>query len=295
MTGEPLTDVLRQIADRARPVDGLAEAALRRAARRRRVRVLAGAAALGTAAAVAVPLILLGGGVGEVRPAPPLAAPTTTAVSPEERGLVNVCLRGGPPTGGMGEPQRLPKKGGPADFRLLVGARAGAERVAVVGNAQGFVLCAVQSEVNTEPPYFRPWPDDLSQGLWAFPGWIRIDAVSFLTRVGENGRGSSLYGLHHLVAGRVKDGAARVEVLWNRGRRADATLHDGYFLARLDSRMVPDPSAAGTWKSPDDRVLSVTAFGADGSVLETWKAPGKGVDEFDSARCPYEDRSPLCG
>lgn len=299
MTDELLKDVLNRVADRAGPVDGLAERALRRAARRRRARILAGAAAVGTAAAVAVPLLLLPGDGGGLRPVPPLASPGTPTVSPDDQGLVNVCMRNGPPTGDMGGPDLLTEKGTPSDYRLLVGTRAGSERVAVVGSSHGFVLCAVQSEANTEPPLLRPWPGDPSLGLWSFPGEVRVDAVHSLTRVGQDGRGSSHNGLHHVIAGRAKSGVARIEVRWNRGRRVEAALQDGYFLARVDSRLVestgPEKPGAEEERRPmDERVLSVTAFDTDGKVLQVWKAPGKGLRTFDSTRCPYPDAPALC-
>ncbi|GAA0947396.1 hypothetical protein [Actinocorallia libanotica] len=287
--GRLLAEVLHRIADRAEPAGDLAERAVRRTARRRRTRA---AAVLAAAAAVAAPLLLFGGGE-TVRPAPP-AASADQAASPaaDERWLVNACMRYGPPTGNMGGPDLKPRKGMPSEHRILVSTKAGAETVALLGGPKGFILCAVQDEVNTEPPTFRPWPGDTSRGLTSFPGKLRIDAADHLTRVGEGGRGSSQDGLHHLVTGRYKPGVVRIEVVWNRGRRADAVLRGGHFLARVDSRY--DENDDGSMTAPKDRIRSITAFDTAGEVLQIWKAPGKGLRGFDPAACRYDGKPDLC-
>ncbi|WP_106399734.1 hypothetical protein [Actinocorallia populi] len=290
--GRLLTEALTRIADRADPVHdpaGLAERALRRAGGRRRVRT---AAALTAVAAATAPLLLLGGGE-TVRPAPPAATAAPDTAAADERRLVNACMHHGPPTGGMGGPHLLPKKGRPSDFRVLVSTEAGAETVAAVGSPGGFVLCAVQNELSTEPPYFLPWPGDISRGLSSFPGKLRVDSTAFLTRVGENGRGTSYDGLHHLVTGRFKPDVARIEVVWNRDRRADAVLRDGHFLARIGSRYAKTDDI-DVMVRPQDRIRSITAFDAAGKVLQTWKAPGKGLRDFDSNTCRRPGAPALC-
>ena len=218
-------------------------------------------------------------------------------------------------------PNGCRRRGAPSDFRILASTKAGTETVASVGDPLGFVLCAVRREANAEPPFLFPWPGGVTNGLWSFPGVLRLDAVRGLTRVGEDGRGSSALGLHHLVTGRFKPGVTRIEVVWNGGRRVDAALGDGYFLARVDSLLIEaekppngsdavegdrdDPSVVKgdaergilgqTHRMKDERVLSITAFGPTGEAVEFWKAPGRGLREFDPSRCPYASRKPdLC-
>lgn len=275
MTNELLGEVLHRIADRAEPFGGLAEKAIRRAARRRRILT---ASALGTAAAVAVPFLFLGGG-DDTRSVQPLAPPRSLS---DEQSLVDACLRHGSPTGGMGEPHRLPEKGGPSDFRIPASTKAGAETVASVGSPQGFVLCAVRREANTEPPFVLP----LAGGRHD----LRVDAVRGLTIVGEDGRGSSALGLHHLVTGRFKPGVTRIEVEEPQDD-PDVIEGDGDDPEGDAEREPLGP----TYRIKDERVLSITAFGSAGEVVQSWKAPGRGLREFDSSRCPYSSGRPaLC-
>jgi hypothetical protein len=290
MTDQLLKDAFERIADRAQPVPGLADKAMRRASRRRAARLSVTVAAVAAAGAVAAPFALFGGAGGPEGPRPADGAGELPVNSPAEREVVRACLRGGPPVGMMSEPR--PRYGGPADHRLLVDIRMGAETVAMVGSGQGFVLCARRAGQNVEPPMFRPWPDLTSGGLWSFNGEARIDVVSSLPKVDGDGRGfSSSHGLHHVVAGRVKPDVAKVVVTWDRGRTALATVRNGFFIARVDSEIVPVKGGSkgdlpGAMEDREERVRKVEAFSAEGRSLYLWSAGRtKGVRGFDPNDC----------
>ncbi|GAA4104357.1 hypothetical protein [Actinomadura miaoliensis] len=281
MSDQMFKEAFERIADRAEPVEGLAERALRRA-RRRRAAMLSGAA-LGTAAAVAVPIALLnvGGRAGPApRPQTAVTAPGLPSNSPAEAEVVRACMRNGPPIGPSQKPE--PQLGGPADYRLLVSQKVGRETVALVGGDRGFVLCARETKRNFEPPLFHPWPNTTGKGLGSFAGEGRVDVISSLTSAAGTGR-----DLHHLVAGRIKPDVARVVVTWDRGRTVNATIQNGFFLARVDSRIVK--TGPGAWSDRDERVLSVEGFGRDGVSRFLVKAPNKGVQAFRPGDCPSEN------
>jgi hypothetical protein len=262
-----LKETFESIADRAQPVPGLAEDAMRRAARKRagRLSAVVGVAAAG---AMVVPFLLLGGG-DRMRPEPSGAA-DLPANTPADQEVVRACLRDGSPVGRTGRQQ--PQYGGPSDHRLLVAARRGAETVAMVGGRQGFVLCSRGMRGNTEVPMFRPWLELDEKSLWSFNGDARLDAIGGLPNADDDGRPSA-DGLHHVVAGRVKPGVLKVTVTWNQNRTAEATIHNGFFIAAIDSKTEP-------------RILKVDAYSPQGHWLYSWNAGRtEGIGEFNSADC----------
>lgn len=293
MTEQMLKDALGRIADRSVPIDGLAERALRGAARRRTARRSVTAVAVAVATAVTGSLLLPGGADPMMTEtvAPRRGLPTN---DPVETKIVQACLRNGSPTGPMGEPR--PALGGPSDYRLLVSLKEDAETVAVAGGERGFVLCARQNEENTEPPRLNPWVGATGD-LWGFEGEGRVDAIGYLSRVGENGKGSSATKLHHVVVGRVKADVTRVVISWDKGRTVNAVVRNGFFLGRVDSRLVetgrpPTPVSnddltepGRSWEPRDERVLKVEGFSDAGHRLFEMVLTQGGVRSFDPADC----------
>lgn len=127
---------------------------------------------------------------------------------------------------------------------------------------------------------FRPWPGTRDKGLWAFRPPARIDAVgSVPTR--------ELMDLHHVVAGRVKPGVTRVTVAWDRDRTAEAAVRNGFFIARIDGAIVPtngdEDDMGGSASDREERVMGLTAFGADGRAVYRFNAGG--ITAFHSGDC----------
>ncbi|MEU5877424.1 hypothetical protein [Spirillospora sp. NPDC047279] len=265
MTNEMLKDAIGKLADEARPVDDMAERALRRMdARRRNVRLTG--VVLAITAAVAVPSVLFGsGGEGAspdvaVKPKPhPLPSDT-----PAEAKITKGCMRGGAPVGQMAE-QRA-DLGRASDFRLLVSQKVGGrEFVAVVGSELGFVICVGGGRIgNVNPPVLEAW-----KGGRGFSERLKLDRATSSTTTD----GSWPAKLHLLAFGRAKPGVARVVVTWSDGHRATATIENGYFLARRPSRVVEtrvpgdtDMDAVGG-SDPDVTVTTVVGHDASGRAV----------------------------
>ncbi|MBO2448314.1 hypothetical protein J4573_14510 [Actinomadura barringtoniae] len=297
MTADMLKEALEAIADRAEPVDGMAERALRRATGRRRTRAIAGAS-LALAAAIAVPatVVQAQGESGSSSKKPQVLAPATGGLpsnTAAELQAAKACMRDGPPTGNMGEDR--PDLGKLPDFRLAVRQRVGGQGgqfVAEVASEKGFVLCSGSSkEGNAEPPTFHPWVGSAAKGgLWDFTAPVRVDAITIVSAIGENGAGSSGDQLHALVTGRVKSDVARVVVTWNFGRTTQATLRNGFFISRVASKMIPDktatgPMSKGAMTQQDDRLLSVSGYGADGQLVYIFRPQGEDTGRFVPEDC----------
>lgn len=289
MTDQMLKDALERIADRAEPVDGMAERALRGARRRRTVRV-AGVAAVVTAAAVAVPFVgPFGMGVDSRGPDAALAGIRLPDNTPAERAIARGCLRDGPPAGHMG--QDRPDLGGPGDFRLLVIVRTGYRHLALVGSKTGFVLCGGSATTgNADVPTFNPW--------WKkkFDGAFRVDAIQYVTPPGPEPE-SSDDDLIYTVAGRVGPKVAKVQVTFTGGRSTWATIDNGYFIAGtasglVETKGVTGPMADGAMSTPDDEaVTSVRAYNAGGKVLRTWRPPPGEGGGFSPGDCADDTTS----
>ncbi|KAB2352267.1 hypothetical protein [Actinomadura rudentiformis] len=280
MTNEMLRDAFEELADEAHPVDDLAGRALRRLDARRRNRRVTGVV-LAIASAVAVPWVVFGPGFGgegstpdvEVKPKPrPLPADTRA-----EAKVTLGCMRDGVPRDEMG--RRRPDLGKVSDFRLLVRQQVGRQFVAAVGTGRGFVTCVGAKNVgNVSGPMFHPWQAAPGGDLWAFRGKVRLDR-----KVSESTADGHPYNLHQLVFGRVKPEVARLTVYWNRNRKADAAVQNGFFIARTHSRVVPagvpgdnDIDATGM-SDPDDQVTKVVAYNAAGRVVSTMTPPFPGM------------------
>lgn len=289
MTDEMLKDALERIADRAEPVDGMAERALKGARRRRTVRVSGGvsAVAVATAAAVAIPL------AGPSGDTSTLAGPRDgmTSNTPDERALARSCLRNGPAAGHMG--QNRPDLGKAPEFWLLAGVRENGRHLALVGNTKGFVLCSGSDATgNADLPTLHRWAK-------TFDGAFSVDAIGHLQAAAPKGVRDDGLGLVFAVAGRVKPQVSRVKVTWTGKRTVWAAVDDGHYIAGTPGRQVPDkgasgPMSDGAMKDEDRKVTSVTAYAADGKVVGQWRAgPGEG-GMFFPEDCPRTMSKSLC-
>ncbi len=272
MTDQMFKDAFTALAERAEPADGLAARAIRTATRRRRAAAAAGAA--GLALAVAVPLtITAGGGRAEdgalSKPsAPPQDGRGLPDNSRQELALARACMRNGPPVGTMGESRS--DMGGAADFRLLTTMPVEGGRLAEVGSARGYVLCATSGKTNTEPPQFHPWPGTSRGGLFGFGAPLRVDGIRQIQAL------SGWDELHAVVVGRAKPAVTRIYVVWEGGRTGQAAVDNGFFIAQTPTKMIPDrkatgPMSKGAMTSPTIRVMSVTGYDAKGKALYTWR------------------------
>ncbi|WP_030165684.1 hypothetical protein [Spirillospora albida] len=289
MTDQMLKDALEGIADRAEPVDGMAERALKGARRRRTVRLsgVASAVAVATAAAIAVPI------AGQPDGGRTLAGPRdgTTANTAAERALARACLRNGPPAGHMG--QDRPDIGKARDFWLLVAVKENRRHLALVGGTSGFVLCSGSDATgNADLPTFHRWTK-------AFEGALSVDAIGHLQAASPKGVRDDGHGIVFAVAGRVKPQVSRVQVTWTGGRTVWATVDNGYYIAGTPGRRIPDkgatgPMSDGAMKDEDRKVTSVTAYTAGGGVVDRWRAgPGEG-GMFFHEDCPRTTSTSLC-
>ncbi|NDU77465.1 hypothetical protein GWI34_33325 [Actinomadura sp. DSM 109109] len=269
MTDQMLRDALTRLADRAEPVDGLADRAVRTAARRRRTRTAAACAAA-LAVAVAVPAAV----VTVREPAAPGAlTPRGDAAglpknTPAERALARACMRNGPPTGSMGE--KRPDRGSASDFRVLTTMPVPGGRLVEVGSRRGYVLCVSDGKGNTEPPKLHTWPGRPGGGLFGFGTPLRVDGIMQVQAL------SRAHDLHAVVVGRAKPGVARINVTWAGGREGEAALVNGFFVAQTPARMIPDreatgPMSKGAMSGPTIRVVSVTGYDSSGRAVYAWR------------------------
>ncbi|MFC5744538.1 hypothetical protein [Actinomadura rugatobispora] len=291
MTDDMLKDALGRIADRAEPVDGLAERALRAADRRRRTRATAGAA-LALAVAVAVPVTFTQAtGSGEKAPALNTTRPDKTSQglpenSPEELNTARRCLRNGVPRGMGGE--HRPEYGSASDFRLLVKSPVDkGDYLAEVASEAGFVLCATSERAgNVEVPIFHAWPGRTSGGLWTFGAPFRVDAIRQVSPSAWDA-----YALSVVLVGRAKPGVARVRIAWENGRTSEATVDNGFFLGHTPTKVVPtkgegDAMSRGAMSPVTIRVATVTGYDSAGRAVHTWRPESKGeAGGFAPADC----------
>ncbi|SEF94215.1 hypothetical protein SAMN04489712_102580 [Thermomonospora echinospora] len=295
MTDQLLKEAFQRIADRAQPVQGLAEKAMGRASRRRASR-LSAAAAVAVAGAVAAPFVLFGGqpATDPANDRGSLGFPVNT---PSERALARECA-----TGGTVPNRPEPYYGKPDDYRLLTSVRAEGETVALVGTRHHFMLCLSQAGGHTEVPLPGAWMGDTAGGLWSFEGAARIDAIQYMARTGGDPVPREF---RHVVVGRVKEDVARVVVTWDGGRQVDAAVRNGFFLARIDGMAVKitdrrelEDRGFGDLRElrepGDDRVRSVRAFDKQGNdVFLFHTGDGAGVRRFSSTDCPKGTKGPV--
>ncbi|MFI6740582.1 hypothetical protein ACIBI9_47330 [Nonomuraea sp. NPDC050451] len=258
---------LRRMAAEARPVDALAYARRARTGallRRRAAWSLAGlaaAASLVTAVIVAVP----SGGSGPDTAAEVTRLPENT---PEQLRVVRECMPNGGPVHNMDGNLRLPEQGSVEDFRVLAEYRDKKGMTALVGSLAGFVLCTPTTQRDmAERAVFTYWGFKPPGDLAGFQGDLQVDAyTSHMHSYATGPERVQHDDMYRVVVGRVTSGVRRVQIDWADGRRTDARLAGGFFIARVPGKPVPDPEdkSAEILNSPP---VTVTAYGAQDQVL----------------------------
>ncbi|MGW5162421.1 hypothetical protein ACWEPN_43700 [Nonomuraea wenchangensis] len=263
---------LRRMADEARPVDALAYAARARAGSTRRRRVSLSVAGLAAAASViAAVTVVTGGGPGQVTAAEVDRLPDNT---PEQARAVRACMPQGGPVHNMDGRRRIPEHGAVEDFRLLVEYRDEGGSTALVGSLSGFVLCTPSTPQDlSERAVFTYWGFQAPGNMRGFPGPLQVDAYTSQSRYEEERDKATRDQTYRVVVGRVTADVRRVEVDWADGRRTDARIAGGFFIARVLGKSVPHPDGAKDAVGEPITVLdsppvTVTAYGPRNQVLE---------------------------
>ncbi|MGN9841060.1 hypothetical protein ACTMTI_23335 [Nonomuraea sp. H19] len=272
---ERISKELRLMADEARPVDALAYARQARTGSLRRRRLswsLAGLAGLAAAASVIAAVIVVpSGGPGPDAAAEVAGLPDNT---PEQLQAVRECMPNGGPVHSMDGNRRLPEHGAVKDFRLLVEYRDKGGSTALVGSHSGFVLCTPTTQKDfAERAVFTYWGFKAPGDLAGFPGDFQVDAyTSHMHSYAVGPNRIQKDDVYRIVVGRVAAGVRRVEIDWADGRRTDARMANGFFIARVPGRSVPHPEggedAAGEPITIlDSPPVTVTAYGQQGQVV----------------------------
>ncbi|MCK2218332.1 hypothetical protein MF672_031745 [Actinomadura sp. ATCC 31491] len=273
-----IAEELRRMAGEAVPVNAAAYAA-RAAARSARRRLSWSLAALATLVA----------GLGFVLPldeasttakvaAPP--APGLPANTAGQLRLVRDCMPAGGPSVNVNPDWRDPAHGTVRDFRVLAEYRDKNGVSALVGSVKGFVLCTPSSE-SPEPPVFTYWGNQAPGRLTGFPGQLSVDvyAVHYWYRKSAAPHDNYV----RVVAGRVAPGVRRVTIGWSSGRRTDAVVNGGFFIARTLAAIVTSksPNSGEPTRHVDSPPVTVTAYDAAGRVAGRhegvrfgWRGPG---------------------
>ncbi|MEV5559634.1 hypothetical protein AB0L44_38795 [Nonomuraea wenchangensis] len=270
---------LRRMADEARPVDALAYAARARTGSTRRRRLSLSVAGLAAAAsviaavtvAVTVATGATGGGPDGVTAAEVDRLPDNT---PEQARAVRACMPQGGPVHNMDGRRRIPEHGAVEDFRLLVEYRDEGGSTALVGSRAGFVLCTPSTpEELAESAVFTYWGFQAPGNMRGFPGALQVDAYTSQSRYEEGRDKATRNQTYRVVVGRVTADVRRVEIDWADGRRTDARIADGFFIARVLGKSVPRPGGGkDAFGKPltvlDSPPVTVTAYGPQNQVLE---------------------------
>ncbi|MGW2147793.1 hypothetical protein ACWCOT_26080 [Nonomuraea bangladeshensis] len=264
---------LRRMADEARPVDPLAYAARARAGSTRRRRLSWSVAGLAAAASViAAVTVVTGGGPGQVTAAEVDRLPDNT---PEQTRAVRACMPQGGPVHNMDGRRRIPEHGSVEDFRMLVEYRDEGGSTALVGSLSGFVLCTPSTPQDlAERAVFTYWGFQAPGNMRGFPGALQVDAYTSQSDNKVEGPERAMRTkTYRVVVGRVTADVRRVEVDWADGRRTDARIAGGFFIARVLGKPVPHPDgekdAAGDPVTVlDSPPVSVTAYGPRNQLLE---------------------------
>ncbi|KAB2350370.1 hypothetical protein [Actinomadura rudentiformis] len=269
MTNDLVEDALSQLANRARPVDDMAGRALRSAARCRvRRRVTASTAlVVATAAAIAVPVMVLPAVDGEKVQAGPSGVqggldkvlPPDSAVS---RAAVRACMNGDPTFPGLTGP---PTEGHRArDFRLLATHPVKDGRLVFLGSSKGYRTCLIDKDGKASPanrqrrqiahlwgtgPGRDPWAPDASV--------VPLDTGGNVTAYGPGGHVKS-YEFH--AAGRVTPEATKITVRFGKEPPITATISGSWFLAGT-------VSPAGTKARAMQQSMEIKAYDANGTVI----------------------------
>ncbi|MEV5576403.1 hypothetical protein AB0L06_40775 [Spirillospora sp. NPDC052269] len=279
MTEQMIQDALRDFAEQAAPVPGMAERALRRHRRRRRVRTTGTAlAAAGLTALVVLPFAVPSSGGETRRVAASSGLPDNT---PAERAVARGCLRGASDA-----------------YRLLNRIDLGADGfVAWVGNNDRLMLCSGNEHIgNMEgPSSAAPWipvgPPDPE--LIQTP--MRVDIFSSVSVAVSRKPNNIVF----LLAGRAKPGVQRIDVTWSDGRTLTASLRNGYFLSAHWGRTVPDPTAtgdltAGAARTSTEHPTRVVAYDRHGQILQVLGTKLHPREVFDNGMCAAGEEHPLC-
>ncbi|GGO62467.1 hypothetical protein [Nonomuraea cavernae] len=267
---------LRLMAEEAGPVDALAYVRRARAGSIRRRRLSWSIAGLVAAASV-VAVVVTGafGGPGGHTAAGVATLPDNT---PEQLRAVRECMPKGGPVHNMDGERRISEHGAVRDFRLLAEYRDQGGSTALVGSESGFVLCTPTTQPEfAERAVFTYWGFEAPGNLPDISDGLRVDAYTVQTHsyaVGpERLQRDEPY---RVVAGRVTAEVRRVEIDWADGRRTDARVSNGFFIARVPGKSVPDPrgreDALGEPLTIlDSPPVTVTAYGTGGQVLRQEK------------------------
>ncbi|SEU29044.1 hypothetical protein [Nonomuraea wenchangensis] len=261
---------LRRMADEARPVDALACAARARAGSTRRRRLSLSVAGLAAAASVIAAVTVATGATGAgpdgVTAAEVDRLPDNT---PEQARAVRACMPQGGPVHSMDGRRRIPEHGAVEDFRLLVEYRDEGGSTALVGSRAGFVLCTPSTpEELAERAVFTYWGFKAPGNMRGFPGALQVDAYTSQSRYEEERDKATRDQTYRVVVGRVTADVRRVEIDWADGRRTDARIADGFFIARVLGKPVPSPDGGKPSTVLDSPPVTVTAYGPQNQVLE---------------------------
>ncbi|MEV5708631.1 hypothetical protein [Actinoallomurus sp. NPDC052274] len=284
MTNDMIKDVMDGIADRARPVDGLAEQALRRAVRRRTA--VGSVIAAGLAAAVAVPVVAVtqagGDPVEKTRtvatesdPAAGEGLPADTAAG---RAVVRECM----PTDPRFPPERRPTGHRPLsvptgpgyrarDFRLLASQPVKAGRIVLLGSSQGYRTCLLDRSGKASALDRLPHQ---TANFWSFPTGYGLANIKGPVSVQGLGGGATAYGAApYMLAGvgLVRPQVTKVTVRYGSGEPVTATISNGFFVGG-----VVVPFAKGT--KLIERSVDVTAYDRTGKIVFTYHQPGVPAD-----------------
>ena len=271
---QQIAEELRRMAEEARPVHALAYATQARAASQRRRRLSWSLGGLATAAAsvITAVLVVIPGGSGPDIAAQVMKLPSNT---PEQLRLVRECMPQGGPVHAMDGNRRLPEQGTVTDFRLLVEYQDKGGSTALVGSEAGFVLCTPTEQQDfAERAVFTYWGRKPPGNLAGISGDLQVDAYTAHTHSAAIGpQRLQKDDVYRVAAGRIAAGVQRVAIDWADGRRTDARLSNGFFIARVPGKLIADP-ADPVGEPPtllDSPPVMVTAYGADGQVLEQEK------------------------
>ncbi|MFB4271441.1 hypothetical protein [Nonomuraea sp. GTA35] len=263
---------LRLMAEEARPVDALAYAGQARIGSLRRRRMswsVAGLAAV--ASVIAAMTVVTSGGSGQVTAAEVERLPDNT---PEQLQVVRECMPRGGPVHNMDGNRRLPEHGTVKDFRLLVEYRDNGGSTALVGSLSGFVLCTPTTQKDfAERAVFTYWGFKAPGNMTGFSGALHVDAyTSHMHSYAVGPERVQKDDTYRVVVGRIKADVRRVEIDWADGRRTDARVANGFFIARVPGRPIPDPAGGeDALGEPltilDSPPVTVTAYGSQAQML----------------------------
>lgn len=264
---------LRLMADEARPIDALAYAEQARIGSLRRRRMSLSAAGLAAAAsAITSVIVVTSGGSGQVTAARVERLPDNT---PQQLRVVRECMPQGGPVHNMDGNRRIPEHGAVKDFRLLVEYRDKGGSTALVGSRAGFVLCTPTTQKDfAERAVFTYWGFKAPGNLTGFSGALQVDAyTSHMHSYAVGPKRVQRDDMYRVVAGRVKADVRRVEIDWADGRRTDARVADGFFIARVPGRSIPHPAGGeDALGKPltvlDSPPVTITAYGSQAQILE---------------------------